>query len=260
MDDERSQRQEFPVKKSYKGTGVFLPLDNLALGGWSEAAAPSAPVSTRSNQSNQSSLVLGSLNVQEAPQRRLKKEALLPSPRIVHVGIRQVERPVRTRSVSMHGARKRCFPEKLAQATGLDNPDTLEEIGMKRPQHAGQESVVGELCRGLPAPPNGAEWGGWGVKGAPGRKPMLQPWEVPEREEAGDSLVFSDARRGKFQDKYSKTASLVQWHPHEPLKRRVEKIHTNVPLDGYAPEGCGNVMMPTAGRPTKVGALKQEGR
>mmetsp|Transcript_36553 Transcript_36553/g.66986 ORF Transcript_36553/g.66986 Transcript_36553/m.66986 type:complete len:271 (+) Transcript_36553:57-869(+) len=269
MDEDRIQRQEFPVKKSFKGPGVYLPLHNLALGGWSDGpdgAEPSPRQSSRSNRSNLSNLAMGSLDVQEAPAtRRLKKEARLPSPRIVHVGIRQVERPERTRSVfSVHNTSKRCFPEKLTQATAFNNPDTWEEMGLKKPNHAAQESTVGKLCFGLPAPPNGAEWGGWGVKGAPGRKPMLQPWEVPERMEGGeDGLVFSDARRQKFEDRHSShTASLVQWHPHEPHKIRTEKIHINVPLDGHMPEGRGaeSVALPTAGRPTKVGVFGEAGK
>lgn len=156
------------------------------------------------------------------------------------------------------GRGKRCY-DWTHRPTGWENPDQWEEppVPGQRPTHPvcavgavalehkrsfPEKQLQETACPGQPRlsqAPFGSEWGGWARSGAPGRKPLLQPWDslVPRGSTAADATEaayrFSDAKRKPFPDmQYRDTSHLTRWHLDakadiDPIARKM--VHVNTP-------------------------------
>jgi len=186
---------------------------------------------------------------------------------------------------------KKCF-EFRHRPTGYDNPVQWEEPAMPgvRPSHpvSARGAVALEHKRsfpekqhqetGIPPPhmckaPVANEWGGWAESGAPGRRPLLGPWDSlePEVEGAPSEFRFCDARTKRFPEmKYHDTLHLTRWHldPYKDVDSPGgHKLHFNMPTDGIiaatpkdsAPLSArwpkaAPARLPAAGRPSGIQA------
>lgn len=164
--------------------------------------------------------------------------------------------------------------------TGYDNPVQWEDppVPGVRPSHPVCANGVVALEQrrifpaqqfqetGIPpprlskAPHNGSEWGGWGANGAPGRHPLIQPWDSLEPTNGGVQIEerFCDARTKRFPDmKFHNTFHLTQWHldpQHHVDKCSSKKMHLNKATTSTANSAIGQSRLPAAGRPSGIPA------
>jgi len=176
---------------------------------------------------------------------------------------------------------KQCF-EHTYGPTGLNNTNQWESVPTpgERPSHpvcaAGvvalekkrvypeqqlKETTYPGRPRTSEAPNTIREWGGWGRGGAPGRKPMQQPWDslapsgpLPVGQEADFRL--SDARKKSFAHRtHADTKHLTRWHLDARESASITQIHTNTPREvgvagssGAVGAAASAVLAPPAGR------------
>jgi len=177
-----------------------------------------------------------------------------------------------------HETTKRCFGW-THRPTGYENPDTYEEpvepgvrpshpvcaIGpvatdRKRAFHAQIQST------GIPPPrmskaPHGSDWGGWGVNGAPGRKPLQSPWDSLQKKDPSSDEAdyrFCDARTRRYPEmKYQDTFHLTRWHwdaQHDIDPIGAKRIHLNTPTASTVGTAAGQRMaqVPAAGKKSNM--------
>eukprot|EP00933_Yihiella_yeosuensis_P032220 TRINITY_DN2580_c5_g1_i1.p1 TRINITY_DN2580_c5_g1~~TRINITY_DN2580_c5_g1_i1.p1 ORF type:complete len:313 (-),score=55.76 TRINITY_DN2580_c5_g1_i1:81-1019(-) len=189
-------------------------------------------------------------------------------------GVRPIEHIPRPDKVSVDS--KKCF-DWIHRKTGYENPDQWEEppVPGVRPSHPVSSNGVVALDRrkafpekqneptAIPPPkmckaPFGAEWGGWGSHGAPGRRPLQGPWDSLQNddptstEEAGD-YRFCDSRTKRCPEmKYQDTFHLTRWHLDakndiDPIGAK--RIHVNIALPSSA---RGAIPRPGAGKKSNM--------
>lgn len=174
---------------------------------------------------------------------------------------------------------KRCF-EWTHRPTGYENMDQYEDVPCPGVKPSHPVSPVGVVTLGgkrgfpdssypstglpppfLPKAPDGAEWGGWGAKGEPGRKIHDRPWEVSNEDGTDEArVIIGDMRKKKFAQKHEDTSHLTNWHwdaqgDIPPVKQK--QIHHNEILTarrGSDHSKYDGLRMPLAGKPNGVTA------
>jgi len=108
--------------------------------------------------------------------------------------------------------------------------------------------------------PDGS-WGGWGRRGEPGRKLLVQPWDSlkPRNSESSNEVDYrmSDASRKPFPHlMYSDTRHLTRWHldPKDDIDPiTTKRVHVNTVLEARGAAGVPAIVMPkAAGQPSRA--------
>lgn len=275
----------------YKGRANGQLTPRHCIGSTIAQVLPEKEIKFRHPELSRSGLDSTFCAIQAAPERRLKM-AILDSEGIALSSQRPSsgsERPHGLRQISGEPAKqknrfdtsKRCF-EWTHRPTAFDNTDTWEEpvVPGVRPSHpvcirgpVGVEHMRSfpekqNQATGVPPPclakaPHGAEWGGWGASGAPGRAPMQSPWDSLEPKDPSKTeaeVRFCDARTRRFPHmKDTPTFVLTAWHldaRRDVDPASAKKIHVNVPTASTAAAARRPVGLPAAGR---AGGFPSEG-
>lgn len=268
-------------RKSKRAQGVCTPRN--AIGATVADVIDEHSPRPRDPPQARSILEYGSLLVPEADlDRRLRKaifddqgqavSSQMPSPGNTRpCGIRMIE-PINSHTKGPQDGAKRTFDFAYSRQTGHHNPMQYEDPAQPgvRPSHP--VCAVGVVSQGhrrcypdreyvetaipplkMGKAPHGASWGGWAKGGAPGRQPLVQPWEVAAESPKDDTFRVSDARRMKYPEMgYNYTGHLTSWHTDpqkdaEPAFRK--KVHHSQAMSSA---GSQVLRQPMAGKPSGI--------
>jgi len=263
-------------KGRLKGKGACLPQHSIGAGLWDVQPEPD-PI-PRLHDLAKPTLDGALYAIEAIPSRRLKKAVVNDEGEVIGSNpSRGCARPEGLRKIDFVPKSQRAPWDQLKRAyafttrpTGYENPDQWEEVHVTgaRPSHpVSAQGPVSldtkkifperEMPTGVPPvdlckPPAGAEWGGWGANGAPGRAAMQQPWDSLKGATEEAEARFSDARTKRFPHmKYHDTLHLTRWHadPVADIDDIVQKrIHMNRGTSSTAVSTAGQrIVHPAAG-------------
>eukprot|EP00931_Biecheleriopsis_adriatica_P061616 TRINITY_DN37052_c0_g1_i1.p1 TRINITY_DN37052_c0_g1~~TRINITY_DN37052_c0_g1_i1.p1 ORF type:complete len:315 (-),score=54.12 TRINITY_DN37052_c0_g1_i1:74-1018(-) len=273
-------------KGRLRGTGTCLPQHQIGAGLWD--VMPEPEITPRQHDLDKVSLDSRYYPKESISTRRLKGPVLDQKGEVKtsqnqtsdldnrREGVKIIDF-VPAHQKGVYAGSKRCFDWVLNKPSGFHNPIQWEdEVGPgKRPSHPvsangmvalDRKKIFPEQPTGIPPkvlskPPFGSEWGGWAQSGAPGRAPLMQPWDslLPA---SGDNEVaenrFCDARLKRFPEmKYPDTTHLIQWHLDaqadiDPVMAK--RVHLNQPTASSATSAAGQQIarVPRAGKPSNM--------
>lgn len=265
-----------------RGKGTCLPQHSIGSGLWD--VRPQPEPTPRVHELETPSIDDALYAIEGIPSRRLKRpvvsdggeviSAMNPSSRCARPeGIQRIDFAPKPQKAPWEQS-KRTY-EFSKRPTGYENPVQWEDIPVMgaRPSHpVSAQGPVSLDCKktfpendrrtGVPPldlckPPAGAEWGGWGANGAPGRAVIQQPWDSLKGSTELAETRFSDARTKRFpQMKYGDTLHLTRWHldPVTDIDHIVQKrIHMNQGISSTAVSAAGQrIAQPAAGKSSNL--------